>query len=702
MAIGLTAKISPKNDAFAGMVDAANVIGTISGGGFLPSSCINEDSISESYLKINNTPTNDYYLQYSDANGMQWAEVVGGSDVAWSGASEFYAVSSSLLTRFRDSSATWNYVSSQYVSTQRILTDDIHFHGIQLEEDESKYHTVRHWFRLFNSAGRISGGGIYSSQTDGGTFTISGGQGLLREEDNDYAKLYWIEWITSSNIYVATGSAKYCGVKYNSGNPVAFAQDTNTYDYDTNFPLGTVVNRSGQLCILNNPWWTSDSITNIIERFDAKGHIIRDEITAGLTLGESGDGNRKVTVSAGKLWSRLNEFDITAKDTAVSDTFVGAYRDGSTGFKFEYGLTQWTNSQYDDNSGILQTISNNKYANCWFYALATNQIMMLYGRTIYDTAAQAEAGTPPATVPLCIQEQGLLIGRIIVKGGVTTAQAVQSAFNTVFTPTQVTDHGNLAGLTDDDHPQYFNDIRLTTISGNAVSGAMIAYSGSKYTDSYIWYNTSSNQFSDWLASGEKLSRWFFESSSKLSTSSGTAWSGASEFYAMSSNYNSHSNDATIHFTVGSINFDDLANTSIDNVSGNSIVWNGSEWIDKNVTSEPGALNLSSITIDTDKDWQTYSIYNATSVSSSRVSGGALQSNTLTVGNGTTYTQMRSGWGSVANAGTITHGCITKPTCVYVTPSGSIPFMYCFKVDDSNITIYHTSPDDEVFSWFATV
>jgi hypothetical protein len=184
--------------------------------------------------------------------------------------------------------------------------------------------------------------------------------------------------------------------------------------------------------------------------------------------------------------------------------------------------------------------------------------------------------------------------------------------------------------------------------------------------------------------------------------SDVAWSGASEFYSVSSNYNSHFNDSTIHFTKDSINIDDLANTSVDNVSGNAIVWNGSEWIDKNVTSEPGPSQLSTLSIDTDKDWSTYSIYNMTSVSSQKVSGGTITAQSITIGGGTIITQIKNGWGSVIDTGTIAHGCSSKPNCVCVSPSGSSPMMFSFKVDSTNITIYHTSPDSEVFSWYASV
>jgi len=50
------------------------------------------------------------------------------------------------------------------------------------------------------------------------------------------------------------------------------------------------------------------------------------------------------------------------------------------------------------------------------------------------------------------------------------------------------DHGSISGLDDDDHPQYYNQDRISTISSNAVSGqlakAWLDASGSKYNTAY--------------------------------------------------------------------------------------------------------------------------------------------------------------------------------------------------------------------------
>lgn len=47
------------------------------------------------------------------------------------------------------------------------------------------------------------------------------------------------------------------------------------------------------------------------------------------------------------------------------------------------------------------------------------------------------------------------------------------------------------------------------------SSMKLSESGQKYSDLYTWYQPSTSQYTNWLSSGEKLSRWFKESSMKL-------------------------------------------------------------------------------------------------------------------------------------------------------------------------------------------
>ena len=317
------------------------------------------------------------------------------------------------------------------------------------------YNNVCRVLNMINSAGRITGGTIYDA--GGATVDVSLGSGFIKATDDDLAELLSFDWDDSTGIAIAQGTKRYLGIKYNSGFPVVDIRTADTWDLDTEFSLGQVVNEYGTLHILNNPWWVSDGITNVIERFLAEGEIVRDKHIGGLI--PSVPGTRNLAVTAGVLWSRLNEFPVTGIDTDAdpSQTFETYWYNGIDSSWNDddvsvYSVTEWN----DITLATLQTIPNNKYANFWIYVEADDdEIAVVYPQATYVSAAGAEAEAPPTFIPLHIQEGGILIGRILFKQGVDAPVEVQSAFATQFTAAQATDHGNLAGLgDDDDHPQY--------------------------------------------------------------------------------------------------------------------------------------------------------------------------------------------------------------------------------------------------------
>jgi len=63
---------------------------------------------------------------------------------------------------------------------------------------------------------------------------------------------------------------------------------------------------------------------------------------------------------------------------------------------------------------------------------------------------------------------------------------------------------------------------------------------------------------------------------------------------------------------------------------------------------------------------------------------------------------RYGWSSVTDGSTFAHNCGAKPNWVSIAPSGVNPLAYSFKTDATNVTVYHTSPDSETFSWRAII
>ncbi len=345
----------------------------------------------------------------------------------------------------------------------------------------STYSTVQHAVNVLGSSGRISGGAVTDAGSE--TVNVAAGTGWIKATDSDVGELLFCDWAASAGIAIPTDTTRYIKVDYVGGVATVALAATEDWDIDTDFPLAKVVNEGGTLHILNNPWWTGDPIGNIIERLQSFGIIVRDDHVGGLIL--SVTGTRSIAVTAGTLWSRLTEFSIPAIDTNVSGTVETYYRSGASTWTdadvSQYPITQY--NRLSDNS--LQSIGNNQYANWWVYAEADDlEISLVYPQATYSSAAAAEAEAPPSSIPTHIAQNGILIGRIIIKEGTDAAVQVDSAFSTVFTASAASDHGNLSGLSDDDHPQYQKGTSGAALptGGSIVTGQLFRLTGQDGTN----------------------------------------------------------------------------------------------------------------------------------------------------------------------------------------------------------------------------
>jgi hypothetical protein len=298
------------------------------------------------------------------------------------------------------------------------------------------YTTIQDLANLMWSAGHITGGVI--TDAGGATVNVTAGSGLIRDTASRLADLFFFDWPSAAGLSVPLDTSRYVGVEYNAGSPQVVLRASDTWDYLTDFPLGEVYNEGGILHVHSDPWVMGDDLQRITERFSQTAPFVRDEDQGGLALGESGDGNRFVTVSGGAIWHELLRFPVTAIDTdpgGAADDIDRFYRNGSGGFTLEV-VTQWNNTQYDDGTGTLATIPANRYAN----------LLSQYGRFTYSNVNDARQEAPPATGPDRITEASIIIGRIIFRNGETTARRVDSSFTQSFGTSATSAHSDLAGL----------------------------------------------------------------------------------------------------------------------------------------------------------------------------------------------------------------------------------------------------------------
>ena len=172
------------------------------------------------------------------------------------------------------------------------------------------------------------------------------------------------------------------------------------------------------------------------------------------------------------------------------DIFVsGETYDMYDAWKYWYntdGGTTWThtdhvrtisNTQYNKQTAAfgLQSLTANRYGVHWVFIDASGQhIQVVYGQGDY-TAAQAINAAIPATLPPIVVGFGILLAKIICQEG-TDVMTISYPWADVFSTSLATDHGSLAGLADDDHPQYLPvAITVQNDTGSSMSARDLCY-----------------------------------------------------------------------------------------------------------------------------------------------------------------------------------------------------------------------------------
>lgn len=314
----------------------------------------------------------------------------------------------------------------------------------------STYSTVQHIQDLFHSTGWTSGGTI--SDAGSGVITVTSGTGLIRATDSDVATIYFTDFPASSpaNVTLTDQVDNYIYVEYNAGSPRIIATTSIRTDYNTNFRIGNVY-RNGTTLHINQ--------TDKMAVSDHAGKMIRfnQEVmpyahVSGASISET--GTRNFALTAGSFWMGLVKFSTASFDSAVASTFTYYYR-AVSGWTAVTSQTQINNTQYDNGTGTLATLSNNKYGVHWVYLSADNHVYVVYGQGDY-TLVQAQDATAPASLPVEITSHGFIAGKIIILKSASTFTSVESAFNTTFMGSVAVNHNDLGGLQGGTANEYYH------------------------------------------------------------------------------------------------------------------------------------------------------------------------------------------------------------------------------------------------------
>lgn len=331
------------------------------------------------------------------------------------------------------------------------------------------YSTLQESFDVMNSPGLVTGG--LFTNLGSGNLGVAAGTVIIRDADDDVSTLQFADFDAAVLAIPADALTHYVGVERNGNYPQVILKSTNTWNMDTEFPLGTVTNLDGTLFPFYNPFKVGDPITNIIQRFDAQASMIRSA-AGGILLANV--ATRTATLTSGIVWARLNDYSITAKNSGTQ-TLIGVRPNPSSlpPLVFDLGLTQWPNTQYLSGT-TLTTMTNNRWANLWFFVnVGTNSWGFAYGTAEYNNAAQAAQEGIPSYLTENFLSNNLLVGRMIFEKNSNTP-IVESAFTRAFSTQAVSDHNQLSNLQGGTLGEYYH---LTAAQHTNLTGVGTLASG---------------------------------------------------------------------------------------------------------------------------------------------------------------------------------------------------------------------------------
>ena len=296
------------------------------------------------------------------------------------------------------------------------------------------------------SAGWIAG--FVVTDAGGGNISVSAGEALIRSAATSISPLYYAEITIPTVLAVPVNTTRHAVLDYNAGNPVVQLDLVYPVQFHTKVYLAEIHNKAGVLHIYSDPRPIGDLNNRLMEWVEG---LVGTRVVSGEVTYDPTTPSRKLGVTGGVFWDRFfTKYTSTLLDTSAGGTFTAFYRNGVGDFTEVTLQTDWNNTQFDNGTGVLATLGNNKYGVHWVIREFQDGVFVQYGQAEYANQADAEAASPPTSRPEFLLEHGFYVAKIVFKksdtfptsildyrpriGGVTAIAA--SAFN----------HEDLTGL----------------------------------------------------------------------------------------------------------------------------------------------------------------------------------------------------------------------------------------------------------------
>lgn len=326
------------------------------------------------------------------------------------------------------------------------------------------YTDLEDYVNTTGDSGLLSGATI--TDDGDGTITIAACTGLIYTTDSPVGSLVFFDLAQDTTVTLTDESLNYIYAEYNGGTPRYQATTDLTSISGTHQFVTGIVWKSG----------TDLHIANVGKHLDKFQQQVYEhqfyhdglERANGCVLTDA--GSLAVNLSAGNLSWALHLLPISAATPASFKLFYydGSWQEGSL-------ISAFPNTQYNDYGVGLENLTPQRYGVYWMYLMTDGDLYGVYGVGDYTLAA-AELAVPPANLPPELTSVGTLVAKIIFQASGAEIIEIEYPWTTTFVGSAASDHGSLAGLTDNDHTQYIlhslataaNDFLVASGSGTFV------------------------------------------------------------------------------------------------------------------------------------------------------------------------------------------------------------------------------------------
>ncbi|MDD4930608.1 MAG: DUF4082 domain-containing protein [Candidatus Colwellbacteria bacterium] len=305
------------------------------------------------------------------------------------------------------------------------------------------------------------------------TATVATGSGYISIGNIPNDELKYVTW-DPQTISLPANSQNHLYIDQNG----IFQQSNSESDSLSIIDLGDVHTGTGSSFYNQNSGRNGSYATSYIDNTLRYG--FGPIVSSGLICTPSSSTGSMINVTSGTFFFSTRQHNLPQ---TLNINMITFYRDTFGGYISN--TTSHVSSQWDNNSGVLQTVPVGQYVKHTLYIVDNNGAgnpiyLLVFGQQTFSSLASAQVGPSP-TIPSFISEDvpqiagvivtnDILYGSVIPQDGIIDQRPTLS-FRSGGSVTATSDHHSLSNLTTgDDHPQYFRTDGTRIMGGNINMG----------------------------------------------------------------------------------------------------------------------------------------------------------------------------------------------------------------------------------------